>query len=141
MITPYVLRFVQRDSTDFKSQNIKVLNDKPDFVYVYTFFAKSSKYNCLIKYIIRLEAYGDCFAIKYYCARAKHSENKYSKILNFFNSGETMRILRTCAEVIPTILRIFPNASFVFVGARTHDIGDYIEGPAATQRYLSIIHN
>lgn len=104
-------------------------------MYVFSFFAESKKYNCLFKYIVRVEKFQDCYAIKYYCTRNKHSEYKYSRVLNFFSAMEVKRIMSVAASVIPKILAVDACASFAFNGSRTYDRADYIEKPQSTQRY------
>lgn len=128
-MTPYSLRYIQIER---KRQN---LNGDPEITHVYSFFAESRKYGCFFKYIVRAEKYNDCFAIKYYCTRCKHSEYKYSRVLNLFSAVETKRIMETCAAVIPDILQRYPNTSFAFNGSRTFDRANYIEGYEKTQRY------
>lgn len=124
----YCLKFVQSDKAHNK-------NDGFEYCYVYKFFAWSCKYKCAFKYIIRAEAHDDCFAIKYYCVRNKHSEYKYSRVLNFFSPIEVKRIMEVCASVIPIILKIHPNASFCFLGSQSMDESGRIEGRSNTQRY------
>lgn len=126
---PYLLRFIQIDRMGDVSKG------DPELTLIYSFFAESSKYKPLFKYIVRAEKYEDCFAIKYYCSRCKHSEYKYSRVLNLFNAVETKRIMETCASVIPDILRQYSESSFAFNGSRTFDSANYIEGPHNTQRY------
>ncbi len=126
---PYSLRHIQID------RSRQVVFGDPELTHIYSFFAKSSKYNCFFKYIVRAEKYKDCFAIKYYCSRNKHSEYKYSRVLNLFSAPETKRIMETCASVIPDILQQYPSSSFAFNGSRTSDCADYIESPHKTQRY------
>ena len=126
---PYQLRYIQTD------RGCKARINDPEITCIYSFFAKSDKHKCLFKYIIRTELYGDCFAIKYYCTRNKHSEHKYSQVLNFFSPIESKRVMEICASVIPIVLEKYPHASFAFNGSRTYDRADYIEGPRRTQRY------
>ena len=106
-----------------------------DYCYIYKFFAYSKLYNSYFKYIIRAEAYKDCFAIKFYCARQKHSEEKYSKILNAFNARETFQIFYCVALIIPQLLILHPGSSFCFMGARTLDKKGKIENKENNQRY------
>lgn len=128
-MTPYVLKHIQID------RKRDISNGDPEFTHIYSFFAESKKYKCHFKYIVRAEKYDDCFAIKYYCSRCKHSEYKYSRVLNLFSAMETKRIMETSASVIPDILKRYPNSSFAFNGSRTFDHSDYIEEPQNTQRY------
>ncbi len=128
-MAPYVLKHIQIDRKKSLS------NGDPEITHIYSFFAESKKYNSLFKYIVRAEKYKDCFAIKYYCSRCKHSEYKYSRVLNLFSATETKRIMETSASVIPDILKRYPNCSFAFNGSRTFDRSEYIEVPRNTQRY------
>lgn len=128
-MTAYQLNFIQ---VDRKKQRT---DSTPELTYIYSFFAHSHKYLSYFKYIVRAEKYDDCFAIKYYCSRCKHSEFKYSRVLDLFSASETKRIMETCASVIPAVLRLHPEASFAFNGSRTHDKANYIENQARTQRY------
>lgn len=128
-MTPYLLRHIQID------RKRDLSDGDPEFTHIYSFFAKSVKYKSLFKYIVRAEKYSDCFAIKFYCSRCKHSDYKYSRVLNLFSATETKHIMETCASVIPEILRRYPNASFAFNGSRTFDRAQFIEDPFKTQRY------
>ena len=128
-LTPYSLRFIQTE------RGRGIGDGDPDIIRIYTFFAASSKYGCRFKYVVRAERYNDCFAIKYYCTRNKHSEHKYSRVLDFFSSTETKRLMETCARVIPLLLSAYPGSSFAFIGSQTHDRAGYVEGPRRTQRY------
>lgn len=128
-MTPYLLKHIQID------RKREVSSGEPIITHIYSFFAKSSKYNSLFKYIVRAEKYDDCFAIKYYCSRCKHSEYKYSRVLNLFTAIETKHIMETSASVIPDILKRYPECSFAFNGSRTFDCANYIEGHYKTQRY------
>lgn len=120
-------RFIQKDSK----------GDRNTYQYclVYKFFAYSKKYNTKFKYIIRAEAHKDCFAIKFYCSRAKYSLDKYSKILNVFSASEVKKILSCVSQVIPIILKINPLASFCFMGAQTIDRNGRKEKIENTQRF------
>lgn len=111
-----------------------------EICYIFKFFAYSKKLNSKFKYIIRAEAYNDCFAIKFYCARAKHSNFSYSRILNIFSPPEVKNILITTASVIPFLLKINPNASFCFMGSQTRDKLGFIEDRNSTQRFRIYIN-
>ena len=128
-MTPYLLKHIQID----RKREVPI--GEPDITHIYSFFAKSSKYNSLFKYIVRAEKYNDCFAIKYYCSRCKHSDYKYSRVLNLFSAMETKHIMEASASVIPDILKRYPECSFAFNGSRTFDRANYIEGHHMTQRY------
>lgn len=83
--------------------------------YVYKFHSPVTKLN----YIAHADCHEhDFFAIKFYAKKDRHSEVKYSKIIN---KGDVSGILVTCAKIIPLLLEQYPKASFGFVGARTID--------------------
>ena len=125
----YELKYIQKDC--FGKQDAT----NPELTHIFSFFAYSEKYSSYFKYIVRAEKYQDCFAIKYYCTRVKHSEYKYSRVLNLFSAPEVRRIMVTVASVIPIILSKYPAASFAFNGSRTYDRNNYVEGLQNTQRY------
>lgn len=127
--TPYELKHIQKDCFGRRDDT------NPELTHIYSFFAYSERYNSYFKYIVRAEKYQDCFAIKYYCSRVKHSEFKYSRVLNLFSAPEVKKIMVTVASVIPIILKKYPDASFAFNGSRTYDRNNYVEGMQNTQRY------
>lgn len=72
-------------------------------------------------------------ALKFYCKKDKRSKYKYNKIIN---KGDVGNILVTCIKVIPLLLKIYPNASFGFAGARTIDFkSKKAEGHSNNQRF------
>ena len=106
-----------------------------DYCYIYRFFAYSKKYSSPFKYIIRAEAHKDCFAIKFYCCRHKHSDHKYSLNLNAFNVRETFKLFFCVASVIPALLIKHPGYSFCFIGSRTYERSGKVEARENNQRY------
>lgn len=105
------------------------------YAYIYKLYAYSKKFNAIFKYIIRAEAHNECFAIKFYCSRAKHSDFPYSKILDIFSSVEVKKLLFGVSKVILMILEKIPTASFCFNGARTNVANFYTETMDETKRY------
>ena len=70
-IEPYDIHFIQKASPTSNG-------DAFDFSYIYKFRTERTvKYQSL-KYIIRVEAIGDLFAIKFYAARDGKLDNKYN---------------------------------------------------------------
>lgn len=118
--------FIQKD----KGENIGF-----DYCLIYKFFAYSNASGLFFKYIVRAEAYKDCFAIKFYNSRQKHSEHKYSLILDAFNAKETFQIFYAVASIIPQLLITHPGSSFCFMGAPTFDGSGKIESKENNQRY------
>ncbi len=103
----YELKFVQKEPCRDCSAHLYTL--------VYKFYSPVTKYF----YILRADYHKrDFFGIKFYCKKDSHCDYKYSKIIN---KGDLGNIMVTCAEVVPLLLRNYPNASFGMVGARTVD--------------------
>lgn len=93
------------------------------------FFLKKNK----LHYVVRAEYHkNDFFAIKFYAKKDKRSDKKYS---NVTNKGDVANILITCAKSIPFLLHKFPNASFGFIGSRTLDNANKLEGYYNNQRF------
>ena len=128
-IEPYDIHFIQKASPTSNG-------DAFDFSYIYKFRTERTvKYQSL-KYIIRVEAIGDLFAIKFYAARDGKLDNKYNRLIQAYNYSQTLRIFLTCASVVPLILSDHPFASFVINGAQTIDKkSDKIESKANNQRF------
>lgn len=106
-----------------------------DFCYIYKTFVFSKKYQSNFKYIIRAEAYQDCFAIKFYCSLLKHTDIKYSKIINVFSASEVRQLILAVSYVIPDLLNKFPEFSFCFMGSSSQDIGGKLENKENNQRF------
>lgn len=104
----YKLSFIQKRKCRDNSAHL--------FTLVYKFYSPVTRYF----YILNADYHeGDVFAIKFYCKKDRHSDYKYSKIIN---KGDAGNILVTCAYVIPNLLKEYPSASFGFTGSRTVDV-------------------
>jgi len=103
----YSLKFIQK---------VKIKNgDGHLSTLIFTFHSSKNK----IKYVLNIEEYEEqLFAIKFYPKSLKKSDLKYNIIIN---KGDVIKVLMTCASVIPHILESNENASFGFVGSRTFD--------------------
>ena len=113
-IEPYDIHFIQKASPG--------KGDAFDFSYIYKFrTSRTDRYQSL-KYIIRVEAHQDVFAIKFYAARDRKLDNKYSRILRAHSYMDTLRIFLTCSSVVFPILHKYPYASFVINGAQSIDL-------------------
>lgn len=124
---PYIIKFIQKTSPS--------LDDVFDFCRVYKFFTQASPTCQKLKYIIRAEAHDKVFAIKFYAARDRKLDNKYNRILGVHSYRNTLRIMITCASLIPELMKDFPDYSYIVNGARTIDINNKIEDEAETQRF------
>lgn len=113
-ILPYELIFVQKVSPMF--------NDAFGFALIYKFFSDPSEKTQRIKYIIRAEIHEDVIAIKFYAARDRKLDDKYNRILNTYGYRGALKIFITCAYVVPKLMDLYPNSSFVINGASTIDI-------------------
>jgi hypothetical protein len=118
----YDLHFIQKVAhTDISSH---------EYTYVYKFFSPVTRYY----YILRAEHHEeDVFAIKFYCKKDRHSDYKYSKIID---KGDAGNILITCAKVVPLLLGKHPSSSFGFIGSRTLDkVSGKVESYVNNQRF------
>lgn len=128
----YDIQYVQKSSPSISEDFL--------FAEIYKFFAKDrSRENKdenkdKLKYIIRAEMFEmDVIAIKFYPARYRKLDDKYSRLTN---QNDAIRIIFTCATVLPILLEKYPNASFIFNSSRTIDIyRDKIEAPEKNQRF------
>ena len=103
----YELKFIQKQPSKDKSSHLYSL--------IYKFFSPISNYHYILTADYHKE---DVFAIKFYCKKDRHSDYKYSKIVN---KGDVGNILMTCAKAVPLIFKDYPTASFGFSGARSID--------------------
>ena len=128
-LEPYDIHFIQKASPTNSG-------DAFDFSYIYKFYTERTEKYQRLKYIIRVEAIGDVFAIKFYTARDKKLDNKYNRIIQAHSYSQTLRIFLTCANVVPLLLPNYPLASFVINGAQTMDKkSDKIENKVNNQRF------
>jgi len=117
----YALKFIQTHPVLDNSSHKKS--------YIFKFFASRIK----LHYIVRVEYHDyDFFALKFYAKKDRKSEHKYS---NLVNKGDVSNILITCAKVIPALLKEHPKASFGFIGSRSIDRKNKVEGYANNQRF------
>ncbi|KQS33984.1 hypothetical protein ASG33_08105 [Dyadobacter sp. Leaf189] len=98
--------------------------------FIYKFFSPVTGY----KYIMRVEHYElETFAIKFYCQKHSSHDYKYSITTN---KGDLGNIMATCLSAVEEILALFPDASFVFLGAPSYDKrSKTIENKVPTQRF------
>lgn len=73
-ISPFDLSFVQEEKV-FKGR------DAFDYALIYKFYTQPTNRYQRLKYILRVEAYEDVFAIKFYPARDRKLEDKYNRII------------------------------------------------------------
>lgn len=118
----YELKLVQKRACKDGSAHL--------FSFIYKFYSPVTKYF----YILHADYHeGDFFAVKFYCKKDRHSDFKYSKIIN---KGDVGNILMTCVKVIPLLLNDYPEASFGFIGSRTVDeISRKVESFINNQRF------
>lgn len=111
----YPFYFIQRDKIDDKG-----------LLYIYLYRFKSSKSN--LSYIVRVEHYEhSIFAVKFYQKSHRLSADKY-RLLS--NTNEPRRIINTCINVMLSVYKSNPNASFGFIGANCLE-----EQVSCTKRY------
>lgn len=132
----------------FNSKEYKIIyvqksspSKSDDFVLaeIYKFFSVDKDGKNDFKYIIRAELHKhNVFAVKFYAARDRKLESKYSRLTN---RRDAAKVIITCASVLPLLLEKYSNASFAFNSSRTIDIhSDKIEGPLNNQRFRIYRH-
>lgn len=127
-VEPYDIHFIQKASPG--------PGDAFDFSYIYKFRTDRTKHYQSLKYIIRVEANGDVFAIKFYAARDKKLDDKYSRIIKAHSYLDTLRIFITCASVVSPLLKKHPRVSFVINGAQSMDLkSGKMESSSNNQRF------
>ena len=109
----YPLHFIQKASPGE--------GDAFDFAYIYKFYTERTERYQRLKYIMRVEAYEDVFAIKFYAARDRQLDDKYNRILRVHKYKGAIRTFLTCAEVVLQLYAQYPFASFIVQGASSKD--------------------
>jgi len=127
-VKSYPLYFVQKASPGE--------GDAFDYAYIYKFYTERTSQYQRLKYVMRVEAYEDVFAIKFYAARDRKLDDKYNRILRAHSYWGTMCTFLTCAEVVIRLYAQHPSASFVVQGACSKDFeSGKEENGRCTQRY------
>lgn len=90
-IRPFNLKFVQKEKA---SQERDVF----DYALVYRFYTDRTDRYQRLKYILRVEAFEDVFAIKFYAARDRKLDDKYNRIIKVQDYKNALRIFCTCAS-------------------------------------------
>lgn len=118
----YPLQFIQRRLCRDASAHL--------FTLIYKFRSPVTRY----AYVLHADYHEEnVFALKFYAQKDSKDDYKYSRITN---KGDVFNILITCLQVVPIILRDYPNASFGFIGSRTVDrASGTVEGYQNTQRF------
>ncbi len=125
----YDIKFIQKASP-------KESGDAFDFAYIYKFFSTKTDSQQSLKYIIRAENHDNVFAIKFYAARDKKLDTKYSRVVNANSIINTLNIFKTCAQIIPLLSKDFPTHSFIIKGQSGFDtFNNRIEDDCNNQRY------
>lgn len=126
---PFDLKFVQKEKA---SQERDVF----DYALVYRFYTDRTDRYQRLKYILRVEAFEDVFAIKFYAARDRKLDDKYNRIIKAHDYKNALRIFCTCASIVPKLLSEHPNASFAVNGAESLDLeSDKMESRNKNQRF------
>ena len=127
-LKPYSLYFVQKASPG--------KSDTFDYAYIYKFYTERTSISQRLKYIIRVEAYEDVFAVKFYAARDRKLDNKYNRILHVHTYSSVVRVFFTCASVVSILFPNYPHHSYIISGAESDDIkSNKVEGKDSNQRF------
>lgn len=128
-VQPFKLKFIQREKASSE-------RDAFDYALVYCFYTERTASYQRLKYVLRVEAYEDVFAIKFYAARDRKLDDKYNRIIKAHDYKNALRIFLTCASIIPTLLKEHPYASFAVNGAESLDLeSDKMESRNKNQRF------
>lgn len=104
-IRPYNLKKIQIDHSS-------KANDFFEECFIYKFFTDEHTKGGKTRYIARAEVYGKSIAIKFY-PQSANEEHRYNVSTNRFTFKGTLKVILTCANLIPEMMGIFPDASFV----------------------------
>lgn len=127
--SPFNISFVQKEKASKE-------RDSFDYALIYKFYTTHTDKYQRLKYILRVEAYDDVFAIKFYAARDRKLDNRYNRIIKAHNYKNALRIFYTCASIIPKLLKEYPYASFAVNGAESLDLeSDKVESRNKNQRF------
>ena len=127
-LKPYPLDFIQKASPG--------KGDAFDYAYIYKFYTERTAIAQRLKYIIRVEAYEDVFAVKFYAARDRKLDNKYNRILRVHTYSSVVRVFFTCASIVSTLYPHYPYHSYIISGAESNDLkSDKVEGKDSNQRF------
>ena len=113
-IRPYELIKIQRDHSP-------KTNELFEECFIYKFFTDEQTKGGRTRYIARAEVYGENIAIKFY-PQSSDEEHRYNISTNRFSFKGTLKIILTCASLIPKMMGIFPNASFIIKASEGIDL-------------------
>lgn len=115
LVSAYPFRFIQHEKGDSKG-----------LIETSLYRFKSTKSNLV--YIVRVEKYRyNIYAVKFYQKNHRLSKDKYRILTNTY---EPRRIINTCINIMLSIYKKDPKASFGFIGANNLD-----EDVNCTKRY------
>lgn len=113
-IRPYELKRIQIDHSP-------KINELFEECFIYKFFTDEQTKGGKTRYIARAEVYGESIAVKFY-PQSADEEHRYSASTNRFTFKGVIKVILTCAKLIPEMMEIFPNASFVIKASEGIDL-------------------
>lgn len=129
-IRPYNLKRIQRDHS---SKVCKLFDE----CFVYKFFTDKNTKGGPTRYIARAERYGECIAVKFYPQSAEE-DYRYSISTNRFSFRGVLQIILTCANLIPILMKKYPNASFIIKASEGIDLQLNTEEPEQNNQRFRI---
>lgn len=125
---PFETTFIQKASPSE--------GDAFDFALIYKFYTDRTELSQRLKYILRVEAFEDVFAVKFYAARDRRLENKYNRLLKVHNYKSLVRLFYTCAYLVSELHSLYSDMSFAINGAESHDLSSgKVENMDSNQRF------
>ena len=113
-IRPYELKQIQIDHSP-------KANELFEECFIYKFFTDEQTKGGKTRYIARAEVYGESIAVKFY-PQSADEDHRYSVSTNRFTFKGTLKVILTCANLIPKMMEKFPDASFVIKASEGVDL-------------------
>lgn len=132
-IRPYKLKRIQIDHSPKET-------DLFEECFIYKFFTDEQTKGGKTRYIARAEVYGECIAVKFY-PQSANEDHRYSVSTNRFTTKGALRVIITCASLIPIMMRKYPDASFVIKASEGIDLQTNTEEPENNNQRFRIYRN
>lgn len=132
-IRPYELKQIQIDHSPKAT-------DLFEECFIFKFFTDEQTKGGKTRYIARAEVYGECIAVKFY-PQSTDEDHRYSISTNRFTTKGALRVIITCASLIPYMMELYPNASFVIKASEGIDLQTNMEEPESNNQRFRIYRN
>lgn len=132
-IRPYELKQIQIDHSP-------KANELFEECFIFKFFTDEQTKGGKTRYIARAEVYGECIAVKFY-PQSADEDHRYSTSTNRFTTKGALKVIITCASLIPIMMKRYPNASFVIKASEGIDLQTNMEEPENNNQRFRIYRN